>query len=485
MLGFVVGASAALAQIHYRVPPYTQTAPPLGGSYRPLGNVAHPFVFTTPAQAERLLADTSPSAKKALSYLEDQTRADIDRSAALTGPPYSGCDIDRYTFEFAYGGNGATTIAPRLAMYSYLTSLHQGYGDPALAEKATALAKTIMLNWANNGWKNKGRFRNTPADYCAGKGQTLPQAIVWHLIALQAGRGMPNWIQAQDLLYALKAFSPEEKAQLNVFLSNMFSLLVLTANNKTVTEVRDCDRFNNQTSATLAGMAAIARFRNDAAAIKSIADGTGGQIVLPWTQQVQGNIYGVGDKMRGCFDLSTAVRFSNYFQIATVAPGEVEDRFRGHKGQPFGYALGSVAYLMLTAQILQDSGYHAFRYTGENGQSVEMALDYYSYYFTKWLSLEDTFVPPGPDPYPSYEQYVGQPVSKGTGTVTGVEGILNPYMLALRAYPNDPKIRGVLDKAESFSDKVVPLYGFDTIAMQNLPLLDNLISTSAPAMKKR
>jgi hypothetical protein len=279
----------------------------------------------------------------------------------------------------------------------------------------------------------------------------------------------------------IHAFSKPELEELSSFDGSMFSLVLRIANFKFGAATMDCARFDNQSSAAMAGMIAVARLRNDGAAITALATGAGGAVRLPWNLQMQGAIYGDGEALRSCYPLSDAKRFSNYFQIATAAPGEVVDRFRGHINQPFGYALGSLASLMNAAKVLHDSGFDTWNYNGTKGQSMRAALHYYAFYFSTWLTLENTPVPDTKNAYPSYEQYIGQPVSRSGATVTGADGVLDPFMLALRAYGEDSQVRAVLARAESFSGKVVPLYGFDTITLPDVPLLDAML----PQLKDR
>ena len=208
------------------------------------------------------------------------------------------------------------------------------------------------------------------------------------------------------------------------------------------------------------------------------------EIAVTWPEQLEGSIYGVNDLVRSCYGASDS-NSHYYFQLPTVAPGEIIDRYRAVTYQPFGYTLGALENLLLSARLLQEAGFPAVDYTGKKGQSLLLALQYYSYYFTRFLDTSATVLPTGPDPYPSYGQYAGHPVSRAGGaTVDGRDDLLAPFLLGYRLYPNDPRVKGVLERALSFANTgTAPLYGVDALALDSLPLLARLKPSRNPSSK--
>ncbi len=453
---------------------------PLPGAYRS-APARHPFVFTSPARMNALVTAHTPITDAALRRLE-AIAGRIVQNQDRYAQTYSGCDIEEYNKRFAAGGDSAVVVVTWLATYAYLASLDAGYGDKALAARAVASAKTIMLSWVRTGFRIDGSFVHDPHMFCS----KTPAAnrIANALVSLLVGRSMPYWVQSQDLLTAVEAFNPQETGELSQFLTQMESLLKEAAREKAQHDAAlECGKYDNQTIQNLLGLLAIARFRNDGAGVAAVAQGSS-EIAVTWPEQLEGSIYGVNDSVRGCY-AAVESNAHYYFQIPTVASGEIIDRYRAVTYQPFGYTLGALENLLLSARLLQESGFSAVNYTGKKGQSLLSSLQYYSYYFTRFLDTSATVLPTGPDPYPSYEQYSGHPVSRAGGaTVDGRDDLLAPFLLGYQLYRNDPRVKGVLERALSFvGGGVVPLMGVDAFALDSLPLLAQLKATRNPSSR--
>jgi hypothetical protein len=173
----------------------------LSGTYRaPTGE--HPFVFATPAQMRCYLTSKGPGFVKARANLEKRVRSVIANPDRYT-TPFSGCTISTYLHNLTYEYGGAAHVAADLATYAYLASLKMGFGDAALADNARDVAKSILMRWAVSGFRDNGKLRTQLSDFCDDKGQDSEASR--SEIGLQIGRGIPNWVQAQDMLLAVNA----------------------------------------------------------------------------------------------------------------------------------------------------------------------------------------------------------------------------------------------------------------------------------------
>jgi hypothetical protein len=460
------GASAALQGYSF---------PPLTGTYRPASGLAHPYVLTDKAALQKLLLTHTPAVSGSLATLEGLVKTYIKTPDAYT-TPYSGCNLNTYLYHATFEGSfipggahpAAFAVAADLAMYAYLTSLHSNYGDATLADQAKQLAKTILLKWSSEGFRDHGQVRTKGEQFCDAHNDSNSETTT--AVGLQIGRGMPRWVQAQDLLMGLDAFDAAEKASLDQFLAAIYRLIETTANERAETTGLDCVVFNNHVSAQLAGMASIARLRDNADDLKRVAFGAGGGLDIPWTLQIEQTLYGANPKLAGCFP--PGVDKGLFWQIPTVSQGEVMDRYRVKPHMMFAYTLGSLEELMVTAKILQGAGFNAYEFTGKGKQNLLTSLHYYSYYLLHFVGEGDTVVPAGDDSYPSYRQYAGQALSRANGlTIDGAEPLVNPFLLGNQAFPGDPQIKAVLAHLTSLKTSTVPLSHVASLYLDTLPAI--------------
>jgi hypothetical protein len=439
--------------------------PPLAGQYVSAAGLPHPYVFADRARYEALASMRTETGKKALNRLEGLTKFYLGHASEYA-KAYSGPELNEYLHRLTFEGEGAAPVAAELALYAYLTGLNKGYGKPELAAQAQALSKAILLAWAQEGLRENGKFRRQLTQFIEDGKMTLASQLD---VGLQIGRGMPFWVQAQDLLLALNAFDPREQQILDGFLDQVYELLVTAANFWQKRAYTDCERYSNHTSVRLLALLAIARLRNDEKRFMEAAVGDGHRLLVPWTLQVQENIYGVRDTLRAGHPNNEAPDKS--YQISEVAPGEIVDRFRAGKLQTFGYPTYSLTELLLGAEILQNAGFQPMRFEGRRGQSLMLALHYYAHYYTLYLDDHLTVVPPG-DPYPSNRQYAGHPVSDANGiTIEGKDGALAPFLIGYGFDPHDTILLGVVRRAMSFAPRLAPFSGLNSLAMDRLAVL--------------
>jgi hypothetical protein len=456
------------------------SAPVLSGQYQPAPR-GHPFVFTTRDQLAKVLTTGTPATQQAIALLEQGVREYVAQPNKYT-TPYSGCVLEEYLKDLTLEARGesATAVAASLATYAYLTSLHLGYGEPTLATQAQALAKTILLNWARQGFRDAGKFRTNYQQFCnpAGVSDAPTQAA----IGLQIGRGMPHWVQAQDLLSGLGSLSSAEQSELDGFLGRVFQLLRNAHNRRAQMGMNECDHFSNHVSAQLMGMAAIARLRDKAEEVAAVAGGDQ-TLLIPWPLQLQQNIYGRDAHPLQCYATTADHRMFVYTNKITA--GEIEDRYRAKPHLMFVYTMGSLQELTVTAAILQSSGYKAIQFAGYGGQTLRTSLDYYAYYFEHFLEVNGAIIPRERSDYPSYDQYVGQEISYGDGhTVDGTDNVITPYALAYRLYPNDAAIVGVLKRAMSLPSKTAPFSRIDNLFLDRLADLPALASAGPTKLRE-
>jgi hypothetical protein len=452
LLLFLVGALAG-------VPEGAGAAPALQGNYVSAAGLPHPFVFAKPDQYRALLTRHTQITDKALARLQGLVTDELRRGSEYT-QAYSGCELNVYLHKLTHEQSGAAKAANDLALYAYLSSLHLGYGQPAVATQAAALANSILLDWARDGFRENGRFRSQLGQYCEDGRVSLASRLD---VALEIGRGMPYWVSAEDLLSAANAMPAPQRAALDGFLDAVYGLVLAGSNFWTEHAYNDCERYSNHASVHILALLAIARFRDNAAEFVDTAS-AGRQLRVPWTMQVEQNIYGRNDQPRAC--QSNNVAPTKSFQMPQVAPGEIVDRYRAGPLQTLGYPLASLRALLLSAEIMRNAGFNPLAFVGPKGQSLPLALNYYGYYFTTFLNSGATAVSArGGHPYAGERQYMGHPVSGAAGvTIEGKDLNLEPFLIGYHLDPSDYGARAVVTRAMSFSAQLTPFYGVDPLA---------------------
>lgn len=439
-------------------------AEPLPGQYVSAAGLPHPFVFAKPAEYRALLTRRTVVTARVLAELQNLVQRELTQGAAYT-QTYNGCDLNVYLYKLTYEVGGAAKAASDLALYAYLSNLQLGYGQASLAAQAQTLAKSILLRWAGGGFRDNGRMRTLLTDFCEGGAVTKASKID---IGLQLGRGVPDLIQAEDLLDGINAFTASEHTVLDGFLTQLDHLLLNASNFFSENINTECVRYSNHKAVQILAMLAIERYQNDAADFVDTAS-VGRRLQIPWTTEIAGGIYGIGDSVRPCMHNTTTATGGHgaFYQIGQVAPGEVVDRFRAGADQTLGYPIFSLTELMLSAEILQNAGFLPMSFKGPKGQSLPMALQYYSYYFTTFLTPGKSIVTAKPNgrQFPSQEQYIGHPVSGPEGiTIEGQDSYLLPFLIGYHLDPHDPGSLAVIRRAISFLPKITPFYKVYSIA---------------------
>lgn len=458
--------------------------PPLLGSYR--SDTTSPRVFQTGAD----LKDMATRINKARSF-SSQRFAKLAMQVSVDLKPgtdwsatYSGCDLDVYLHAFSYEftdgyvdeqrlsaqikvatnirqsgtpPSGAAIVAARLALYSSLVRAGaHAPSDAPSAQSAEGLAKTILIAWAEHGFRDgKGQFLTSSSQFC--DGQKKFNRMEQSNVGLQVARGVAYSVEAQDLLDGLGLISDDDRNRLNRFHAAMYDLI------RSASDIRAempefnkptaiCDRFSNHVGVHLLGMIAVARLLNDRGRLEGAVHGGGTLSVdIPWTVYVSHAIYRAGDQPLGCARNTGGERASSkpYFQTGTVASGEINDRYRNaNPGQAIGYPMFALRTMYVTANVLDRAGFNAFDYRGSSGQSIQQATDYYACYgatpgFKKTVSADNAAA------CADHEQYVG-------ATVSEVETVVLP---GARHYSGDRVIKAIepAAKALTWSEPVDPL----------------------------
>jgi hypothetical protein len=438
--------------------------PPLSGTYK--NSAQHPRVFMSPADLHELVARINTSGSfsaksfdRLAARVKDDLASKIDWDAA-----YSGCDLDIYLRAFSieerrgYAGEtrtedqlgvamhvrpgalapgGAAPVASRLALYAALVKggAIAPTGAPG-ADQAAALAKRILLAWASRGLRDaKGGFLNTVAKFCDDKGRTDPG--VQNAVGLQVGRGIVYSAHAQDLLQSINAFTPAETTELNSFHSAIFELLHQATNYRFALQNHpsgQCEVYSNHVPAALTGLLAIARLLDDGRKFTAVLTGADRSIPisLPWIAYFNHAIYGEADKPIACAPNTGPDSLTSHpsFQTPTVAPGEVEDRYRNaNPAQAIGYTAGNLAGIFGAAELLHTAGFDPYGYRGAHRQSIEMAAQYYAC-FAQHAGFYKTITPENASACPNYRQYVG-------AIVNGVEPSI---LIGAYRFPNNPTL---------------------------------------------
>jgi hypothetical protein len=421
--------------------------PSLAGSYT--SSAQHPRVFNTPAEMSDMVTRINSSGSfsaQSFAGLSNKVKADLAANVDWDAV-YSGCDLDIYLHSFSYEPTtgyadeirttsqlgsamhvkegmspptGAAIVASRLAIYAALvkSGAKAPTGGPSAGD-AAALAKRIVLVWANRGFRDqRGNVLSRAEQFC--DGQQHFNVVVQNGVGLQIGRGIIYSVHTQDLLQSIGAFNSAQTNQLNVFHAAMFNLIREASNFRAALPQMNgpatlCERYSNHVGAHLLGLLAIARLLDDGRKFNAVLYGVDRSIPLAisWTDWFNHAVYGEQDKPIACHKNTGPDSLASHpsFQTAVVAPGEIEDRYRNaNAGQGFGYTLGVLAGLFEMSDLMENAGYDAFGYRGTHQQSVEMATQYYACYgenagFKKSVTAENARA------CPDYQQYVGQIVN--------------------------------------------------------------------------
>ena len=437
----IAGSGMALRRLDVPQLPFrAATVPSIAGSYRPLAQ--HPRVFTTAAEMKDLVTRInragSYSAKRFV-----QLSSQIARDLAAQNDwdaTYSGCFVGPYLYAFSYepqdghdaethaalklppgakGPAGGAVMASRLALYAALVKAGAvaPSGSPA-ADLAAALAKRILLAWADHGFPRdeRGHFLSLSALSCDKAGK--PARYTGWAVPLQVGRGVVYSVHAQDLLQSIGALNASEEAGLDALHIALFDL-IREGYNQGVSYPAgspgpECARYCNGSANGLAALLAIARLLDDPRRFNAVLYGNDRSIpvVIPWTRFFDGAIYGESDQPMECVinQGPDGLHSGPGFQTSIVAPGEVQDRFRAGLLQTFGYPMFTLERLINAAEILRLAGFDPYAYRGNHKQSIEMALQYYACYgrnpgFYNTVSRENARA------CPNFEQYYGKVVN--------------------------------------------------------------------------
>jgi hypothetical protein len=458
-------------------PSLAETYPRLAGSYQPA--TSSPRVFDTPddlrSMVERIKSPGSFSATM-WAKLSRQAKADVAAPVDWDAT-YSGCDIDIYLHSFSVESSGgyaqeqrgaaelnaalhvrsgmkapagAAPVAARLAMYAALVK----NGAPALpgsptGDEAANLSRRILLAWAAHGLRDApDRYKQKPMEFCeAGKRDIITQSGV----GLQIGRGVLYTVQAQDLLMGLHALSSEETRTLNAFHSAMWTLIRYSSNFAAEPEFRKPDRiceiYSNHRAMHLLALLAIARLLNNQKWFEqTLYGGLEGvpPISIPWAEYFDHAIYGEHDKPIACYANpgKDSLTSKPSFQTSTVAPGEIEDRYRhANPDQGIGYPMFTLEDLYFDGLVLKNAGFDLFAYQGRHGQSLQVATDYYAC-LAKSAGFGKPVTAANAQACPNAAQYIGQ----------NVNDVEKDLLMGASRFPHDAVLDGLVPDAEARPD---------------------------------
>jgi hypothetical protein len=425
-------------------PPYP-ALPPLGGSYSSL--TQHPGVFMKGDElkdiASRINRPGSYSTQR-FDSLAKQIAKDL-KSGIDWDVTYSGPDPGVYQYVFSYEPQdrhdaatraalnipagakapaGAAVVASRLSLYAAL--LKAGAGPPPGApgaDESIALAKRILLAWADRGFRDKdGHFQVLGSFTRDGHGRPTSG------LGLTLGRGIIYSVHAQDLLEGMGALNADEIRRLNAFHEAIFDL-IRQSENVLYAGVgfpySDCSRATNLATNANIGMLATARLLNDERKVKAVlfGDDAAVPVLAPWTHLFDRLIYGQADgPAPGCVinhdpDSQSSVANHHDYQTTNAAPGEIADRFRNAEpGKGIAYSMFTLERLFGAAELMRNAGFDPYNYKGRHHQSIEMAMQYYACY-AKGAGFDKTVTAENSGSCPNAAQYYGR-------SVDGVERML-------------------------------------------------------------
>ena len=426
--------------------PHAGGLPRLSGAYT--GSPQHPRVFVAPSDMNNLVSRINSEATfsaRAFLRLIGQIKVDLVAKNDWSRS-YSGCRLNTYLYTFSYehtevahGGHlldqlrsdtnvapekdppiAAAIVAARLALYAALVK--RGAALPAgapPADQAIALARRILLAWADNGFRDaKGEFLSSPTQFCDDQGRFV--RVDQSNVALQIGRGVIYSVHAQDLLQSIGAIDTNGVRDLNAMHAALFQL-IRTASNfrfhlpELSRPQQTCELYSNHVGAALAGLLSIARLLDDGRKFDAVLYGSDGATVfdIPWTAYFDHAIYGEADRPIQCYVNSGPDSLTSHpsYQTPIVAPGEIEDRYRNaNRLQGIGYPMGTLEHLYNVAEIMKKAGIDAYGYRGRHRQSIELATQYYAC-FAKHVGFRKVVTPENGRDCPDFQQYVGQTVN--------------------------------------------------------------------------
>ncbi|HEV8016710.1 MAG TPA: hypothetical protein VGP48_14320 [Stellaceae bacterium] len=445
----VAGSGAAVFPAAPQPRDTPSSYPALAGAYR--ATAEHPRVFVTRGElttlAQRSHRAGSFTAKRfaaLAAWAKSALAAKLDWDES-----YAGCDMEIYlrVFSFepkpAYGNDrsdddlrramnvgpgqaplhGGGVAAARLALYAALVraGATAPQGAPS-AEAASAIAKRILLAWADRGFRDAGgAFRASEAQYCdldmAGK--PIVTQFGSAVGALTLSRGVIYSVDAQDLLAGMAALSAAEAARLDAFHQHLYDAIRVIHNaeyDRNMAWKYSDEVYNNQFVSHLSGLLAIARLLDDRARFMAVLDGGAGDaaVKLPWAVLFDHVIYGAADRpLLRITPNNTVDPLTSHpaYSTAIVAAGEINDRYRnGNPSQGIGYPMGSLQSLFMQAELLANAGFDAYGYRGTHGQSIEMATQYYAC-FARSAGFRRTITAANSDTCPDPRQYLGKIVN--------------------------------------------------------------------------
>jgi hypothetical protein len=265
-------------------------------------------------------------------------------------------------------------------------------------------------------------------------------------------------LHAQDLLMYLDALAPAEIKELNAFHSAIYDLLIKGLNWGWAHHAWACDHYGNHTANGLAGLLATARLRDNQKQFEAVLDGKDPslRVALPWTAFFDRAIYGEKDIPNSCYFNTGADSATShpFFSTSTVAPGEIDDRFRNKDAvQGIGYPMFTLERLINATEILRLAGFDPYRYRGRHGQSIEMAISYYAC-LAKGAGFYKAVTRDNAGSCPNAPQYYGQ-------LVNGVDRIV---LTGAYLFPQNGSIAAAEPAAKaSASSGGLPAFSLDAI----------------------
>ncbi len=297
--------------------------------------------------------------------------------------------------------------------------------DDPNTKQAVALAKRILLAWADRGFARDSQGRFQPLSALACEENVKITLLGAESPALSLGRGVFYSVHAQDLLQWLNALGADETRRLDALHAALFELIRQSENVKfgyggVPFPAAPISRFNNVDAGALVSLLAVARLEDDPGKFDAVLYGgnPATPMLLPWWHLFDRVVYGEGDQPLAC-SVDGVLCAQNprgpdkypYFQTALVSPGEIVDRHRNeHPANSMGYSMGVLRSLIAASEILRLAGIDSFAYHGAHRQSIEMAIDYYAC-FAREAGFYKIVTPANAGACPNVAQYDGKLVN--------------------------------------------------------------------------